>query len=1180
MGKHVEKKKFQPKRLIAAIAALSVALFAPAVSAVPAFAAGYTVTSVSPAFGTTAGGNTVTINGSGFDGGIISVNFGSTAATSKTLVSSTQITAVVPAHLPGTVQVTLTGSQGPTASSAPYYYGNAPAISSLNPASGASAGGTSVVIHGNNFTGATDVSFGGTPATSFVVNSSIQITAVTPAHATGFSDVIVTNPSGTATRTNSYYFLAPPPVVTSVTPSSGSVNGGTSVVLTGSNFTGTSSVSFGGTAATSFTVNSATQITAVVPAHAAGAVDVSATTDSGTGTAANSFTYVNSSPQVSGITPDTGSDYGGDTVVITGSNFTGATDVKFGDRSATSFHVDSDTQITAVTPANDNTNNNVTVITPSGSSPANPAVSYQFILVPKITDVSPNTGARTGGTFVTLTGEDFSNTGEVYVGNVSVPFTIVSDTKITFTTPAGSGSQGITLYDAEGGRTDSPQDFVYAAPVIPNVTNVSPDNGTIEGGTSVTITGSNFTDATDVKFGDAPATNVNVISDTQITVTAPAHISGTIDVTVTNADGVSATGGNDKFTYVYPAPIVSSIAPDNGPEAGGTVVTITGSHFAGTTGVDFGTTPATNVTVISDTKITATAPAGTGTVNITVTTPGGVTTTTSGDKFTYNIPAPVINQVSPNAGSPLGGTVVTITGVNLNYNPVVYFDGVKATDVTVVSGNEITVTSPAGSGIVDVSVDTDRGTVTAPDSFSYLPAPTSTSISPNSGSVDGGNEVVLTGTGFSQDAKVTVGGKNATIISITSTEIHFTVPSGNAGAVDVVESDANGSTTLVDGYTYIANPPAHLASVTGISPAHGPEAGGNSISVYGSGFQDGDIQGVYFGGVESPGGYYVSDNEIVPTVPPGTGTVKVTVVIDGVTYVSPTDYTYDKPVVVPAPTITSFTPHQGPEAGGNWVTIHGTGFLTATKVFFGTVGNGTFSIISDTEIYAYVPAGTGSVVVKVVTADGDAVADDFYTYVPAKTPVVTSLGTVTGSEKGGNTVKIYGHDFTDATNVLFGDKDATSFVVVSDTEIDAVVPSGTGNVFVTVQTPDGDAVSPEPYVYTPADTTPGDGDGGTGGNGGTGGGNTGGNGTGGGTGGGSAPGTGGGTGTGSGSGSGSGSGTGSTGNGSTGNTSTGNSAASPHKLAWTGSEHVGAITFSGLTLILFGLFLARRRKLS
>jgi len=81
------------------------------------------------------------------------------------------------------------------------------------------------------------------------------------------------------------------PTVTSISPSGGPAAGGTSVTITGTNFTGASAVSFGGTAATSYTVNSATQITATAPAGS-GTVNITVTTTGGTGTGMGLFTYV------------------------------------------------------------------------------------------------------------------------------------------------------------------------------------------------------------------------------------------------------------------------------------------------------------------------------------------------------------------------------------------------------------------------------------------------------------------------------------------------------------------------------------------------------------------------------------------------------------------------------------------------------------------------------------------------------------------------------------------------------------------------------------------------------------------------------------------------------------------------------------------------------------------------
>src|SRR5262249_8555081 len=81
--------------------------------------------------------------------------------------------------------------------------------------------------------------------------------------------------------------------------------------------------------------------------------------------------------------------------------------------------------------------------------------------------------------------------------------------------------------------------------------------------------------------------------------------------------------------------ITGPVNPTPGPTAGGTLVTLTGMHFVGATAVFFGSQPATAVTVISDTQLTALTPAAAGTVDVTVTTPAGTSATTALDQFPY-----------------------------------------------------------------------------------------------------------------------------------------------------------------------------------------------------------------------------------------------------------------------------------------------------------------------------------------------------------------------------------------------------------------------------------------------------------------------------------------------------------------------------------------------------------------
>jgi large repetitive protein len=152
----------------------------------------------------------------------------------------------------------------------------------------------------------------------------------------------------------------------------------------------------------------------------------------------------------------------------------------------------------------------------------------------------------------------------------------------------------------------------------PTVTNVSPNTGTTAGGTSVVITGTNFSSVNaSVTFNGTAAPSFTVNSSTQITATTPAG-TGTVPVVVSTITGTS--NSNITYTYANPSvPTVSYITPTAGRTAGGTVITIVGANFALGATVNFGNNAATSVTVDSSTTITATSPAGTpGTVDVTV----------------------------------------------------------------------------------------------------------------------------------------------------------------------------------------------------------------------------------------------------------------------------------------------------------------------------------------------------------------------------------------------------------------------------------------------------------------------------------------------------------------------------------------------------------------------------------
>jgi uncharacterized repeat protein (TIGR03803 family) len=146
----------------------------------------------------------------------------------------------------------------------------------------------------------------------------------------------------------------------------------------------------------------------------------------------------------------------------------------------------------------------------------------------------------------------------------------------------------------------------------------------------------------------------------------------------------------------------------------GHTVEILGQGFTGTTAVAFNGTPAATFSVLTDTFLTAIVPDGAKTGLITVTAPGG--TLTSNKQFQVK---PQITSFSP-AGGPVGTSVV-ITGVSLTQTSKITFNSVVATNFTVNSDTQVTVTVPAGAATAKIGVTTAGAPVYGQAAFTVTP---------------------------------------------------------------------------------------------------------------------------------------------------------------------------------------------------------------------------------------------------------------------------------------------------------------------------------------------------------------------------------------------------------------------------------------------------------------------------
>ena len=658
--------------------------------------------------------------------------------------------------------------------------------------------------------------------------------------------------------------------------------------------------------------------------------------------------------------------------------------------------------------------------------------------------------------------------------------------------------------------------FADDAAAAPYLTSLSTTSGPTTGGTAVYLYGGGFSysGVTRVSFGGADASNVSVYSSgyggMYIGCTTPTHAAGTVDVTVINPYSGGSATLTGAFTYVVPPPPnPSAISPSSGSSTGGTYVTFTGSDFltTGTTQVTFGGVSATDVHVYSTGYMSCvTPPHAAGMVDVTIAHANGLSATRT-NWYTYTVPPPPSPAtVTLNQGYTDGGDVVTIDGGNFSaFVPTqVFFGGVPATNVLAWDAGSGSIrirctTPPHPAGAVDVTVShsdggtgTLTGTLTA--GFTYLtpPTPHATTITPNRGYVQGGTEVVVSGTGFTtlRPPRVTFGGVDAGSITVQdmgggSMQIHCTTPYHIAGTVDVVVMGPGGlSSALTAAYTYLPPPTPALTSV---APASGPTAGGTNVTVNGSGFSEDGIPSVYFGGVKATNVilYVYSDGTgfiTCATPSHAMGAVDVVVVNpDGRAGTLMGGYTYTAGL---APHPTGVSPSFGPTNGGTTATVLGTNFsLTGTtRVTFGgteatavavhNAGYGGTYITCNTPVHA-----AGAVDVTVINPTGESgTATGAFTYIQATPPNPSFRNPGSGPSTGGTAVNISGTGFsqTGTTRVTFGGVDATGVTVYSSgyggLHIQCYTPAHvTGTVDMVVINPDGQSATRAGwFAYTAA----------------------------------------------------------------------------------------------------------------
>ena len=321
--------------------------------------------------------------------------------------------------------------------------------------------------------------------------------------------------------------------------------------------------------APTFTVDSDTQITVTIPVGAVSG-PVSVMTPVGTAQSYYPFAILSTAaPTITDFNPKTGG--GAKVVTLTGTNFAGVTQVTFNGFPALSLQIDSDTQVTVRVPRGAGTG--MVVVTNNIGSATSTA---SFVGLPdlRIVSVTPQTGKP--GDTITLTGAHFTGAINVTLGGATATYTVVNDTTMTLTVPAGATFDQIDFQTPNG--DDYSDLFQLLAAGAPTVTMVSPLSTTT--GMNITITGTNLNHVMQAKVGGVPVT-ANAGSATTFSIASERPVSGTITIT-NNAGSVTTT----QSVTIGPAPVIADIQPSSGKI--GDSITISGTGLTGATLVHFG----------------------------------------------------------------------------------------------------------------------------------------------------------------------------------------------------------------------------------------------------------------------------------------------------------------------------------------------------------------------------------------------------------------------------------------------------------------------------------------------------------------------------------------------------------------------------------------------------------------
>ena len=661
------------------------------------------------------------------------------------------------------------------------------------------------------------------------------------------------------------------------------------------------------------------------------------------------------------------------------------------------------------------------------SQPSDLVVPFHYN-PPLVTAVTPRNGLTLGGTLLRVFGSNFGPVDTspfVSLGLATGTFCTnniwTSDTALSTVAPAGKSFPKDVFVSIPGFAVSRGSLIGGWSYDVPTLTAMSPNSAPTSGSISVTLFGKNLVTPPTVTIGNTSATSVTIVSDTSVTIVAPAGVG--VDRAITGTFGGDPSYGGLKFTY--DAPVVTHVDPGNAPTVSGDFITIMGNNFGkspeiGHVSASIGNTACTTVLAVTDHVAVKCASSGGYGISLAVKVTVASQISNADKVFSYDIP--VITGLKPNVAETVTSTLVTILGRNFgdaSAGRSARIGDTLCSTLSFISFSALGCTVVPGLGAqLDVLVQVDIVSGSTADIFSYY-APVLGSLQRANAPPAGGTTTTVSGSHFGiYDSTVAaeIDGVSCRPVLWTSDSTILCGVPANIGKDKPFSLKLVGqSVTGLKGFSYNA------PRLTSVTPATSPTSGATSSPITLHGFNFGATDPASratatIGSTECPTVTWLSDNQIRATVPDGEGKAhSSSVIIAGQISLMAAAFSYEPPSITALIYTTSDT------NGGNTITVLGSNFGSNAAVQRGTIGSTTAGVIYNSHIVSLLTTfpGTGKGLQVSIDISGQlgiysgcGKPQCAFSYTA---PRITHVTPKYGAAAGGTQLTLYGSNFGQGT---------------------------------------------------------------------------------------------------------------------------------------------------------------------